>query len=234
MDYGAGLEVDGVLKTRKDELAPALPADTHASLPGSKPGSGKGTSRASRASKGFQIRLAQPTEADFRAGVDLARASHERTLFRDIPFSEDKARSIFERATSQPERYGLLYAVLPTKISDESEDAASAAGTAVSLSDEHNNSLLGFVSVYAGEYFLGEGTLIATVQTLNIAPHLSGSLLGGKVALRLVQAVRHWAKTRSCEHVLFHVTNGVDAPAADRFFRRCGMKTVGGNYAETI
>ncbi|MCV0426752.1 MAG: GNAT family N-acetyltransferase, partial [Roseibium sp.] len=59
---------------------------------------------------------------------------------------------------------------------------------------------------------------------------LSGTLLGGKVALRLVQAVRQWAKERNCEHLMVHVTNGVEVQDVDRFFRRCGMKTVGGNY----
>ncbi|WP_417667263.1 hypothetical protein [Roseibium sp.] len=90
--------------------------------------------------------------------------------------------------------------------------------------------LLGFSSVHACEYFLGEGSLIATVQTLNIDPGLSGTLLSGKVALRLVQALRHWARTRDCAHLLCHVTNGENAAEADRFFRRCGMRTVGGNY----
>ncbi|WP_417684567.1 hypothetical protein [Roseibium sp.] len=62
------------------------------------------------------------------------------------------------------------------------------------------------------------------------ADGLSGTLLSGKVALWLVQALRHWARTRDCAHLLCHVTNGENAAEADRFFRRCGMKTVGGNY----
>lgn len=94
--------------------------------------------------------------------------------------------------------------------------------------------LLGFASVQAGEHFLGQGTLIATVQALNISQKLTGTLLGGKVALRLVQAVRHWAKTPSCAHLIVHVTNGENAEDADKFFRRCGMVTVRGNYAVQV
>ena len=164
------------------------------------------------AHRNIHVRLVTNTEADYRAGVYLARKAHLNTIFRDIPFSEEKARKIIDRALEQPDRFGLIYAV---------------RGAETSLA-EHG--LLGFASVHAGEHFLGSGPLIATVQTLNVSQNLSGSLLGGKVALRLVQAVRHWARVRNCEHLMVHVTNGENAEDADRFFRRCGMVTVGGNY----
>ncbi|MEP1557512.1 MAG: hypothetical protein ABJJ90_12370 [Lentilitoribacter sp.] len=162
-----------------------------------------------------KIRLADGSETDCRAGVHLAREAHLHTVFRNIPFSEDKAKAIFDKAIDQPERFGLIYAV-PGAEGPLAEDG-----------------LLGFASVHADEHFLGTGTLIATVQTLNISQNLSGTLLGGKVALRLVRAVRHWAKERGCAHLLVHVTNGENAEDADRFFRRCGMVTVGGNYVDT-
>ncbi|MET1414722.1 hypothetical protein ABVF61_20795 [Roseibium sp. HPY-6] len=54
------------------------------------------------------VRLADGSEADYRAGVYLAREAHQNTIFRDIPFSEEKARTIFEKATAQPNRFGLL------------------------------------------------------------------------------------------------------------------------------
>ncbi|MCV0426755.1 MAG: GNAT family N-acetyltransferase [Roseibium sp.] len=158
------------------------------------------------------VRLVNGSEEDARAGISLAREAHRNTIFRDIPFSEQKAMAIIERALAHPERNGLIYAV---------------PGGDVPLTED---GLYGFASVHAGEYFLGTGTLIATVQTLNVSQKLSGTLLGGKVALRLVQAVRQWAKERNCEHLMVHVTNGVEVKDADRFFRRCGMKTVGGNY----
>jgi hypothetical protein len=86
--------------------------------------------------------------------------------------------------------------------------------------------LYDFASVQAGEHFLGTGMLIATVQTLNISQKLTGALLGGKVALRLVHAVRHWANTRGCAHVMVHVTNGENAENAHWIFRRSGLVTV--------
>lgn len=161
------------------------------------------------------VRLADGSEADYRAGVYLAREAHQNTIFRDIPFSEEKARAIFEKATAQPNRFGLIYAVPGGRTLAE-------------------DGLYGFASVHAGEYFLGSGTLIATVQTLNISGSLSGKMLGGKVALRLMQAIRKWAKARRCSYILVHVTNGMSASESDQFFRRCGMATVGGNYFEIL
>ncbi|WP_152502794.1 hypothetical protein [Labrenzia sp. THAF82] len=46
------------------------------------------------------VRLANGSESDYRAGVFLAREAHRNTIFRDIPFSEDKAQLVFERMTS--------------------------------------------------------------------------------------------------------------------------------------
>jgi len=176
----------------------------------------KQTTSSARRQHGIQVRLAKASEADYRAGVYLAREAHLNTIFRDIPFSEAKAKKIFDKAIENPDRFGLIYA---------------AREADVSLAED---GLLGFASVQAGEHFLGTGTLIATVQTLNISQKLSGTLLGGKVALRLVQAVRHWAKTRGCAHLMVHVTNGENAKDADRFFRRCGMVPVGGNYGLSL
>ncbi|POF28113.1 hypothetical protein CLV41_11747 [Roseibium marinum] len=64
----------------------------------------------SHARPGLTLRIADGSEADSRAGVHLAREVHGRPIFRDIPFSEDKALTIFDKATSQPERFGLTYA----------------------------------------------------------------------------------------------------------------------------
>ncbi len=156
----------------------------------------------------IKLRLADGSETDCRAGIHLAREAHLRTIFRDIPFSETKARAIFNKAMSEPERFGLNYAVSGVDKPPAEDD------------------LFGFASVQTGEHFLGTGTLIATVQTLNISQKLTDSRLGGKVALRLVHAVRHWANTRGCAQVMVHVTNGDNAEDADRFFRRCEMVSV--------
>ncbi len=157
------------------------------------------------------VRLARDSEADFTAAFDLVRDAHERTIFRDIPFSERKARALFDKVVRQPDQHGLLLATL-----NEEEKP------------------VGFASLNAGEYFLGEGALVCSVTGLYYSGSLTGSMLAGKVALRLMQAIRQWAKERRCSHILVHVTNGMSAAESDQFFRRCGLKTVGGNYVETL
>jgi hypothetical protein len=61
-----------------------------------------------------KLRLADGSETDCRAGIHLARETHLWTIFRDIPFSEAKARAIFDKAIVEPERFGLIHAVLGT------------------------------------------------------------------------------------------------------------------------
>ncbi|MEM5585973.1 hypothetical protein WNZ15_26235 [Roseibium sp. AS2] len=58
-----------------------------------------------------KLRLADGSETDCRAGIHLARGAHRHTVFRGIPFSEDKARAIFDKAVTQPERFELIFAV---------------------------------------------------------------------------------------------------------------------------
>ncbi|TYC78818.1 hypothetical protein FMN63_02845 [Stappia sp. BW2] len=58
-----------------------------------------------------KLRLADGSETDCRAEIHLAREAHLRTIFRDIPFSEAKARAIFDKAIVEPERFGLINAV---------------------------------------------------------------------------------------------------------------------------
>ncbi|WP_306140803.1 hypothetical protein [Roseibium sp. MMSF_3412] len=156
--------------------------------------------------------MADGSEADYRAGVYLAREAHQTRSSATSRFPKKKRVLFFEKATAQPNRFGLIYAV--------------QRGAEPLAEDGH----YGFASVHAGEYFLGTGTLIATVQTLNVSRKVSGTFLGGKAALQLLKAMRHRAKMRNFEHLIVHVTNGVDAEGTDKFFRRCGMTTVGGNY----
>ena len=160
----------------------------------------------------LRLRLARNDESDFRAALALARGFHERTIFRDSPFSEAKARRLLERSVAQRERYGLILAERPGR-------ADGAAG-----------GLVGFAYVQAGGYFLAERDLLVTVLTLNVTEAVTGTPFGGRVALKLVAAVRQWARERACRHVLVHATSGIEPARTDRFFRRCGFNVVGGNY----
>ena len=176
-----------------------------------------------RRSARVRLRLARDTEADFRAGLALARELHDQTLFREMAFSETKARALFRRALTRPDRAGLIYAEAPDLAATRSAPGAS-----------DDVVLAGFAFVQAGEYFLSEGDLVATVLTLNVTRNLVRTPLGGRVALRLVAAMRRWAEARACQHLFVHATGGIDPARADHFFRRCGFKVIGGNYVSSL
>ncbi|WP_157727586.1 hypothetical protein [Stappia sp. ES.058] len=71
---------------------------------------------------------------------------------------------------------------------------------------------------------------MATVLALVTKQEIAATPLGGRAALKLVEAVRQWARERACKHLLVHATGGIAPARTDRFFRRCGFKVVGGNY----
>ena len=73
--------------------------------------------------------------------------------------------------------------------------------------------------------------VIGIVENIRgVTEAVTGTPFGGRVALKLVAAVRQWARERACRHVLVHATSGIEPARTDRFFRRCGFNVVGGNY----
>lgn len=61
-------------------------------------------------------------------------------------------------------------------------------------------------------------------------PSLSYDLLGYGYALRLTRGIEIWAKGMGATYVLYHATSGTNPTSSDRFFRKLGMTTLGGNY----
>ena len=82
-----------------------------------------------------------------------------------------------------------------------------------------------------GEYFIGENDKIVTIIVLYVKSEIRHSLMGGKVALKLFKAVKQIAKKEKVKHMLTHVISGANISLTDRFFRKIGAKTLGGNYA---
>jgi hypothetical protein len=48
---------------------------------------------------------------------------------------------------------------------------------------------------------------------------------------KLFKAVKQIAKKEKVKRMLTHVTSGANISLTDRFFRKIGVKTLGGNYA---
>ena len=73
-----------------------------------------------------------------------------------------------------------------------------------------------------------------TVNTINVDQSARSGLLGGKIALRLVRGIEVWARKQRANVILYHVTSGKNVASTDKFFRKVGMTTLGGNYGIRI
>ena len=94
--------------------------------------------------------------------------------------------------------------------------------------------ILGCCYASFGGYFIGDNARVVTVNTICVAPTVRTGLLGGKVALRLAQGFEVAGQARDAQFIFYHVTSGIGAQNADRFFRKMGMKTLGGSYAARL
>ncbi|MCA1298111.1 hypothetical protein [Stappia indica] len=162
-----------------------------------------------------RLRLVRDTQEDLAAALSLARKMHAQTIFRDSPCSDAKAQALVRRAIERPDRSGLILAEAPRP------GVSWLEGGAGEPEPPEGGALAGLAYVQAGEYFLSDGDLVATVLTINITPEIVRTPLGGRVALRLVRAVRRWSDARGCRRLLVHATSGENPARTDRFFRRC-------------
>ena len=106
----------------------------------------------------------------------LVEAIHAETRFGDIPFSPDKFERQFKRMLADRQRHCVLVA-------------------------EREGHPLGLIYCSAGEYLFGTGTnngggVLTTVHAFNVASDVRNTLLGGRVAVRLLSGVVKWSKAR--------------------------------------
>jgi hypothetical protein len=92
----------------------------------------------------------------------------------------------------------------------------------------------GFVFASVGEYHVGVGVLIVTINTIYTSPGLRASLLGGRAAVGLFRAVGRWAKGIGAVEILLHVTSGISEERAGRTVGRLGFTLVGGSFAAQV
>lgn len=92
----------------------------------------------------------------------------------------------------------------------------------------------GFVFASVGEYHVGTGVLIATINAIYTAPSLRGSLLGGRAGVGLFRAVKNWARGSGAAEILLHATSGISADRVGRTVGRLGFVRVGGSYVARV
>lgn len=156
-----------------------------------------------------KLKVERVVATDRDAVCLLAHAAHEESLFADIQFSDAKFFRAFENTLEDPDTY---------------------LGLKVTLGDK----VVGFCYALFGDYYIGDGAKVVTVITIATDPCIRSRALGGKAALRLTRGVEIWAKGMGASYVLYHATSGTNPTGVDRFFRKLGMTTLGGNYGKKI
>nr|WP_319512887.1 hypothetical protein [uncultured Cohaesibacter sp.] len=154
-----------------------------------------------------RITLRQATIADLDTLVAFCRDAHEESYLSGIPFSEEKA-----------------FKLMTNCVSDEHPNL-------ISILAEANEKPVGYLCAAAGEYYVGTETLLTTVHVIHVTQSIRRSLLGGKVAIRLVRGIKQWSDQIGAKHLLFHITSDIRPAQNDRFMRKMGFRTLGGNYA---
>ena len=72
-------------------------------------------------------------------------------------------------------------------------------------------------------------TVVSCLSFYVLAEHRR-TLLGGRIAVKLLDAGRRWAMNRRAVELQLHVTNGIHIGQTDRVFRKLGFRQTGGNY----
>lgn len=174
------------------------------------PGGVKSCSVDQQSIKAQQIRstisVRLPRDTDWNSLLTLVRKIHSRSFFRDAPFSDQKYALIEAEARNPKAHQCLLVA-------------------------EADGNVVGLAWFSAGEYLLGEGTIITTAHLIGVDTEYCGPYRAAKVFTKLMRGIAAWSRTRRSHQILVHVSTGYSLKQTDRLLRAGGGVCIGGNYA---
>lgn len=157
---------------------------------------------------GVRVRLLRE-EADLDGLLGLAALFHEEGRYRGFAWDGERVGRMFrEGCLADSGHYGVI--------------VAEMAGRG-----------LGFVYCTAGRLYFCD-CRVASALALYVAPDVRGSLLGGRVAVKLLHAYRNWARARGVAEIQVHVTHGFNLRGVDKLLRKAGFRQTGGNYSMTV
>ena len=146
------------------------------------------------------------SERDIEETLPLALAARAESRHREYPLDIKRYRRVLaERFAGDPVRYGFLIA-------------------------RHGERAVGMLACHAQRLIFGDVTAVSCLS-FYVLGSCRRTLLGGRVALRLLDAGRRWALNRKAVEWQMHVTSGIHIGQTDRLFRRLGFRQTGGNYA---
>jgi hypothetical protein len=135
----------------------------------------------------------------------LVEEFHRESRYAHIPFSDRKFKRNFLQALNNPDDTLAVFI-------------------------RRGDQVVGLLQAGVGEYYLGEGGRIATVMALYTSRRIRGTMLGGRVALKMMRIVSDWAKAQGAEELHVHSTSGISPKVTDRLLGRLGLRTTGGFY----
>ena len=171
--------------------------------PGSDPAAG-GDRRSRPGAGRVSIRLLDD-ERDIDETLPLMLAAHEESRHREHPIDPERRRRLLaKRFLADRTRHGFLVA-------------------------RYGGRPVGMLTCVAERLHYTDVTVVSCLSFYVLAEHRR-SLLGGRVALKLLDAGRRWAMNRRAVELQLHVTSGVHIGQTDRVFRKFGFRQTGGNY----
>lgn len=144
-------------------------------------------------------------KAEIDETLPLIESLHAESRYGKHPIDpERRRRFMVERVLGDPNRYGMFVA-------------------------RHGDRPVGIMTCLADNHLY---TDVVTVSCLSfhVLKDCRRTLLGGRIAIKLIHAGRKWAMYRRAIEINVHVTTGIDIVQSDRFLRRVGFRQTGGNY----
>lgn len=134
---------------------------------------------------------------------------HKESHFSSVPISHEKIDNMFFDALANPDHAAVMMAAF-------------------------NDEPVGFLYCVAGEYLSGCDATVTTIHTYYVRPKFRRSVLGARVAIRLLKAAVRWAEQRRSREIILHVTSGIDIQRTDRFVTKAGFRIFGANYSRPL
>ncbi len=142
---------------------------------------------------------------DIDETLPLALAAHYESRHHNHTLDpERRRRFVAERFLADPDRYGFLIA-------------------------RHHERPVGMLSCFAEKLHYTDAIVVSCLALYVLAEYRR-TLLGGRIAVKLIDAGRRWAMNRRAVELQLHVTNGIHIGQTDRVFRKLGFRQTGGNY----
>ena len=152
----------------------------------------------------ISIRLLD-NERDIDETLPLTLAAHEESRHREHPLDPARRRRFLaERFLADRTRYGFLVA-------------------------RYGGRPVGMLTCLAERLHYTDVAVVSCLSFYVLAEYRR-TLLGGRIAVKLLDAGRRWAMNRRAVELQLHVTSGIHIGQTDRVFRKLGFRQTGGNY----